>query len=245
MTELHNNGVRVGRSALFIVLLLNCLSLFITSAITAQTKPRSATTPGQALARGKFYYDNGDTSEAAPDQFRQIIKQYSHSREAEEAQFYLASYYQRKYYITRERWRKDYPESLDKARTEYKEYIAAYSKGGSGNWLSDARFNLSLVYLELENVAQAIQELTNIALFDSTRDPSIYVYQIIWSPAPEDVVSSDFSAKDLAEYTRVIAQVHYRSGDRVESIVPLLKKWCQRYRLDKAAQSSGAEVDHR
>jgi hypothetical protein len=211
-------------SALSLGLLLPGLAPSLQHA-SAQQQQQQATR-SRSLDRGMFYLINNDTSDKAAREFKQVIKNYPGSQEAEDAQYALGLYYHRKYYISKEKWRRTFSESLTSASAAYREYATRYSTHGSGNWLSDARFNLSLVYMEGGAFEAAVNELSRIILYDSGRDPVINVYKLIWSPDADDVIDKDFDARELAEHTRTLAQLYKYSPD-IERVVLPLKRWCK------------------
>ena len=234
-----NNGKHRDKAALFLaVVLCSLLTLPPTFALTSSTvvyqKPQLQSTVQQMLKKGIFYYEQNDTSDIAAKYFKQVIASYPTSNEAEDAQYYLGSYYQRKYYITKEKWRKDVPSSLYSAESAYKEYINKYTRKGTQRWLSDARFYISLIYMQLRNFASAADELKRITLFETAQDPLIYVYQLAWSPDQQEVIDNEFNAKELAEYawSKVVL---YGSSGEIDRVIASLKRWCQSHRSEKAS----------
>lgn len=190
-----------------------------------QTAPQP-TSAKDMLSLADFYYSSNDTTDIAATLYRRVIAKYPNSKEAEAAQYYLAGYYHRKYYIRREKWLSEHKESLVKAQWEYKRYISKYSRTRTPQWLADARFNLALDYMEQGDFNSAIDQLQQVALFDAQKDSSIYVYQVVWSEDPKDVIDHKFNAKELAEYTRSIAIVQ-QSGRGAEAVVTYVKEWCR------------------
>jgi hypothetical protein len=177
---------------------------------------------GQCLSLALFYFNNDDISDKAARQFKTVITQYPKNDEAETAQYYLASYYQRKFYILRERTRKEDAALLQQAQREYFNYIDRYSNSGSGKWLTDAHFNLALVFSQLRDqkgAANILDRMINAA----GRDGQTYLYQVVWSANPADVVDGYLDARALADYTRSLVN----SGRPCEQIVPAIRKWCQ------------------
>lgn len=230
----------------FVILLLAGLLLFPAEPCMAQQKSlgQSAAAPrctsaDQCLSLGMFYYNNDDISERAPNQFRLVMKNFRGSaQQVESAQYYLASFYQRKYYI--EKWKqqsKDDQVALRTAAKEYRKYTDQYYKSGAHTWLAEAFFNLALVDLQLHDPVNAFNELSKMR--DASRvDGSAYVYQVVWSADPNDVVDAYLPTRSLAEYALSIlypgntvqqgqstAQSGY--GDPFASTVVLLRKWCQ------------------
>ncbi len=184
--------------------------------------PAQCNSASQCLTLGLFYLNNDDISDKAAQQFRTVVTKYGQTDEAETAQYYLASYYQRKFYIRRERFRRDEPLLLQQAQGEYVNYIKRYSNGGSGKWLADAHFNLALVDVQLGDkggAADMLGRMSNAA----GRDPRAYIYQVVWSASPADVVDANIDARALADYTRALVN----AGQSCEQIVPAVRKWCQ------------------
>lgn len=193
---------------------------------TGMAAQQQATSARDILALARFYYDTNDTSDVAAKKYKLVIAKYQNSTEAETAQYYLGSYYHRKYYIRKERWLSDYKPSLVTAESEYERYISKYSRARSPEWLCDARFNLSLDYMEQENFAAALDQLQTIVLFDFRKDPTIFIHQVIWSENAKDVIDQNFNAKDLAEYARYRLSVH-QFARGIEAIVPDIREWCR------------------
>lgn len=177
------------------------------------------------LSEGMFYYRSDDVSNAAADRFKRVIRMGPDTSEAETAQYYLASYYHRKYYIEHEKDESHRTEILGTAEEHYKKYIARYAVRGTKEWLSDARFNLALVYLQLGNSQFAEKALKDLLLYDVSKDPSIYIYQVVWSTESRDVIDSNFDSRRLAEYT--LQQLWLSSGTTPDLVISRLKTWCR------------------
>ena len=56
-------------------------------------------TPAQLLKEGSSYQSSEDTGDRAAEVYRLLIQKYPTSIEAERAQFFLGTYYQKKFYI--------------------------------------------------------------------------------------------------------------------------------------------------
>jgi hypothetical protein len=111
-------------------------------------------------------------------------------------------------------------DTLEEARKAYEDYIGKYPQGGSCQCLSDAYFNLAMVYFQLGNPAVARVQLENIRT-SYPRDRLVYIYQVISSPNQKDIIDSHFDALRLAEYTSSITVVQFNTA------ASLLKKWCR------------------
>jgi hypothetical protein len=191
---------------------------------TAQRAAQRASSPQQILALGTYYYNNDDVSGLAEQSFRQLLtSKYAGTAEAESAQYFLASYYERKFYIQRAKWRRDDWNSLKQAAVEYRNYTDKYYGSGTAKWLSDSFFNLAVVDMQLNDNGNAFNELSKIK-GAATRDPTIYIYQIIWSPQSKDVIDANLPAARLADLTlSLLANRKSYFDQRIAS----LTQWCQ------------------
>ncbi|HEX8070994.1 MAG TPA: hypothetical protein VF546_13645 [Pyrinomonadaceae bacterium] len=162
-----------------------------------QAVPKSSTAK-QLLASGLYYYNHDDTCDNAAQFFRALLTpKYRGTEEAESAQYFLASYYQRKFYVKRAQWRCDDWDALKTAQREFKVYTDNYYHAHA-QWLGDAFFNLALVNWQLDDKQAARNELTKMR--DAAGyDDSVYVYEIIWSLNTEDVVDSSLSTRKLSD----------------------------------------------
>jgi hypothetical protein len=190
---------------------------------TAQKAIQRTSSPQQILALGTYYYNNDDISGRAEQSFRQLLtSRYAGSEEAESAQYFLASYYERKFYIQRAKWRKDDWNSLKQAVDEYRHYTDKYYNSGTSKWLSDAFFNLAVVDMQLNDNGNAFNELSKIK-GAAARDPTIYIYQIIWSPQSKDVIDAALPATRVSDWTLALL----RSKGYFEQRIATLTQWCQ------------------
>lgn len=197
---------------------------------TAQQAVKRASSPQEILALGTYYFNNDDVSGRAEQSFRQLLMaSYVGTEEAESAQYFLASYYERKFYIQRAKWRRDDWNSLKQAVVEYRRYTDKYYSSGKSKWLSDAFFNLAIVYMQLGDSRSAFNELSKIRSA-AARDPMIYVYQIIWSRQSKDVIDADLSAVRLGDIT---LSLMVDGNSYFEQRVAALTQWCQGQKVKK------------
>lgn len=181
--------------------------------------------PDKMYSLGIFYYNNDDITDKAAEQFRNLKTTYPNSPKAANAQYYLGSYYQRKFYIQRERSKTTDWGALGMAEKEYFLYIDKYSSGGASEWLSDSHFNLALVFLQ-ENQQDWARDILNRMSRAANQDRKVYIYQIVWSSDPADVLDYSFDAGDLARYTASLVN----NGQNFEQNVASLKRWCGSHR---------------
>lgn len=180
-----------------------------------------AASPDQQLKLGFFYYNNDDISDKAAAQFRLA----ANSRDpatAETAQYYLGSYFQRKYYVQQANYGKADRKALETAVLEYRAYTTKYYKTGSHQWLADAFFNLALVYLQLGDARNAGFELNKLREAKAL-DDSVYIYQVIYSQSRNDVLDAFFPSGPLADYTSALLS----AGQPFDQQIAAIKNWCR------------------
>ena len=225
----------------FVVLLVNAWPASSVAAQSAKQLPTAgansklAQTAQQALMKAHFYYNNDDIKDEAARQYRLVISQYRGTKEAEIAQFYLGSYYHRKYYILKERYAKPDDSALKEAATAYQTYINNFSRAGNHTWLAESYFNLALIYLQRgeARVQDPLNELLKVASLDQT----VYLYQVVWSRRPSSVVDYYIPTQALAQYTLALINPAAQSAapSNFETTVAKLTTWCQSQRSRRAA----------
>ena len=247
------NGHGIGRmwAITAAALLLSCeLIATFGAAQTKQTKPvakRPSTstaqvdrTPSdaakQALVRAHYYYNNDDTSDEAAKRYRQVITAYPGTREAETARYFIGAYYHRKYYIRKERGMEDNA-ALDSSEAGYLNYVKAFGNTSTPQWLSDSYFNLALIALQRGEERRAREYLQSLNASIS-KDKSVYLYQIVWSPKSSAVIDWFAPAQLLANTTiglldgKLANQAMHQAGppktfnDRIN----WLTSWCKSQR---------------
>jgi hypothetical protein len=216
----------------FLLLIFSLSGLCSAHTLTGTQVPR-CTTAERCLSLGIYYYNNDDISDQAVRQFNLVMSRYARSPQAEQAQYFLASYYQRKYYIQLRRQQRNDRRLLQLAANEYKKYTDRYYRNGSGQWLADAFFNLGIVYLQVNDPGSAGNELSKMR-DASGRDGSVYLYEIIWSPSPDDVIDSYVAARPLANFAlsilygkNSVQQRNAGDSNSFDQKVLMLRKWCQ------------------
>jgi hypothetical protein len=218
------------RGQLFCAWLSCCALLLCAPYAAAQSRNASVSqaqqqqnSPDQLLKLGFFYYNNDDITDKAATQFRAVMSKYPKSDEAETAQYYLGSYYQRKYYIELAQYRKEDNAALASAKKEYRAYTDKYYKGDKHQWLGDAFFNLALVFLQMNDPTNAGYELEKMNKASSL-DGTVYLYEIIYSPNADDVIDGSFQTGALADYA---SSVFKNSRQSFTQKVAALKQWCR------------------
>jgi hypothetical protein len=207
---------------------LNILMAQSRTRANAQAQQSGISTPKNILDLGLYYYNNDDLSGKAEQSFKQLLaKKYDGTEQAETAQYYLAAYYQRKFYIQRVKRHVDDWNTLKQSATEYRNYTNKYYWGGRHTWLCDAFFNLAMVNLQLGETGNALNELSKIKEA-SSRDGTIYVYQVVWSSQSQDVVDSNLSALRLADCARQAALNNPKYFERAVSVI---RQWAQGQKL--------------
>ena len=182
-------------------------------------------TPEKFLSLGDFHYRNNDITDVADRYYRQAIRTGAGSQTAGHAQYNRGSYWFRKYFVVKEQYSKEDPAALREAEGQYYDFIDKFARQTDTiGLLADAEFYLALVYLQQGKRDYAIGWLNRMLSEAVDDDQSIYVYKVVWSSKPGDIVDREVNARQLATFARQIIQ---KDGD-FDSVVLEIKRWCQR-----------------
>lgn len=212
------------------VLITASLVCFAATAVLAQPKQQTATqqrslSPDKLVSLGDFYYRNADISDAADRYYRQAIRSAPGSQAAGNAQYNRGSYWFRKFYVVKEQYSKEDRAALVEAEGQYYDFIDKFARQTNTlGLLSDAEFYLALVYLQQGKRDYAVGWLNRMLEEAVKQDQSVYVYKVVWSSKPADIVDRNVSAAQLATFARDTIQ---KGGD-VNSVVYEIKRWCQK-----------------
>ena len=193
----------------------------------AQHPQAAAQTSAQsALDLALYYYNSDDTTGKAEESFKRLLTRYNvQTAEYETGQYYLAAYYQRKFYLQSTKGERDW-NALKQSAIEYRKYTDQFYKQGKHTWLCDSFFNLALVHLQLGEPTKAFEELSKMR-DASSLDPHVYIYQVVWSPQSQSVVDAYLPTERLADYTISVVQCKDYYFERA---VLQIQKWCQSQR---------------
>ena len=190
------------------------------------SKKVAQTSPQAMLELALYYYNNDDTTGRAEESFKRLLTRYDvQIPQYEAAQYYLAAYYQRKFYLQSAKGEPDW-NALKQAAVEYRNYTDQFYKQGKHSWLSDAFFNLAIVNLQLGEPWKAVDELSKMR--DAAEiDPTVYIYQVVWSPQSESVIDAYLPTTKLGDYTMSLVR---RKDYEFERALVQIQKWCQSQR---------------
>jgi len=213
------------------ILMLACLVCLATGSAAAQSASAKQTTqsqvlgPDKLLSLGDYYAMKNDVSDEADRYYRDAIRIGAGSQAAGLAQFNRGSYWFRKFYVLREQYSKEDSSALKEAETHYYNFIDKVAKETKTmELLSDAEFYLALVYLQQGKPEYAIGWLNKMLGEAVPQDRSVYVYMVVWSSKPADVVDRNVDAKQLAVFARQAIQ----KSSNLESVLRDIKRWCQK-----------------
>ena len=208
------------------ILILTCLICFVSVSAVAQYAPakkQGAMGADKLLSLGDFYYRNNDISDAADRYYQQAIRNSPGSQTAGYAQYNRGSYWFRKFYVVKEQYSKEDRSALSEAEGQYYDFIDKFAKHTNTiGLLADAEFYLALVYLQQGKRDYAVGWLNRMIGEAVKSDQSVYVYKVVWSSKPGDIVDRNVDAEQLAHYTRQAIQ---RGGDP-DAVILDIKRWC-------------------
>jgi tetratricopeptide (TPR) repeat protein len=183
---------------------------------------RQSVSPTQLLAQGKFFQSSNDFSDRAAEQYRLVIKLYPSSKEAQAAQFYLGTYYQKKFFFFKQSEQVEDQAAFREAETAFTDYIKKYESAKSAPDLSDAYHSLLIIKLykgETEEAKRLARKMQAIAI----KDKDVYFYQVIWSPNRDDIINGNFDTKSLAAFTLSLIDSQSSFAD----VITKTRNWCR------------------
>ena len=162
------------------IIILNVTMLLMIS-LADQVKAQGA---DQLLREGSRYQAVDDTSDRAADVYQQLMRSHPKSVEAEAAQFFLGSYYTRKFFIIEKRSNVQDWGSMNRAEQELYAYIGKYP---NGVYVADAYYTLGLIALrrDYQENARILWTRTRDA---AAKDRKVYIFRVTWSPSNDDVI---------------------------------------------------------
>lgn len=208
---------------------LTYLICFVTISAVGQTsgvKQQGGSGNGSKLLElGDYYYRSNDISDAADRYYKQAIRSSPGSQTAGYAQYNRGNYWVRKFYVVKEQYSREDRSALTEAEGQYYDFIDKFAKQTNTlGLLADAQFYLALVYLEQGKRDYAVGWLNRMLAEAVQEDNSVYVYKVVWSSKPGDIVDRNVGAAQLATYARQVIQ---KGGD-TDAIILDIKHWCQK-----------------
>jgi hypothetical protein len=216
----HADRIRKSLAILLPTIFVIHLAGWNTRSQKSQSTASQSTSSGKLLNEANYYQSNDDTSDRAAELYRLIIVKYPNTVEAERAQFYLGTYYQKKFFILEHRDHVQDWSSFNQAEEALNTWLAKYSKGRH-TYLADSYFTLATIALRRGDPKTARQMLDRMGGVASA-DPDVYIYKIVWSPRSDDEVKKTCKTSALAfEGTATI-----NSYPNFDSFVTALRGWC-------------------
>lgn len=201
-------------SLLFRLALTICFAGALTTAAFAKT-PSAA----QLLKQGSSYQAADDTTDRAADIYRQLIRLFPKSVEAEAAQFFLGTYYERKFFILEQRSKTLDWDALNRAEQELYVYKGKYPKG---SYLADAFHILATIALRRGYSSTAVSWLQTMKQA-APADKKVYIFRMTWAPNTNDVVKRYCDTRALADAN--LAPINKRLG--FDAVMTEVTNWAR------------------
>lgn len=196
--------------------LLAWFAVFLLSAIETKVFAQSA---AQLLRQGSRYQAADDTSDRAPELYRELISKFPRSAEAESAQFFLGGYYNRKFFILEARNQVQDWGSFNRAEEALYSYLKRYPRGF---YSADSYHTLALIALRRNYRDKAIALWARMKEA-ADKDKKVYIYRLTWSANQDDVIKGYCDTNGLADAgSKAMGQ-----SSSFTEIVNSLTKWAR------------------
>lgn len=217
------NSIKILSLACFIC--LATVSAMTQNTVAQAPAQQQVLGPEKLVKLGDYYAGNNDVKDEADRYYKQAIQRAPGSQSAGLAQYNRGGYWFQKFYVLREQYSKEDPRALVEAEANYYDFIDKFaSETNMTELLADAEFYLALVYLQQGKREYAIGWLNKLLGEAVKQDRSVYVYKVVWSSNPGDVVDRNVDAAQLATFARKAIQ---KSSD-LETALLEIKRWCQK-----------------
>ena len=184
-------------------------------------------TPVQLLKEGSLYQSADDTSDRAAIAYRLVIQKYPNSIQAEQAQYFLGTYYEKKFFLVEGKSKVPDWSSFDQADQEFYSYVGKYRTKGTKSYLADSYFNLAMIALRRGYRNKDYRDTANKLLTQMSevarQDSKVYVTKVVWTARSDDVVKKYCDTKSLASATSTAIN----SASSFDAAIRNLTAWSQ------------------
>ena len=202
-----------------------CAPLLLMTVLSSAARPdikKETRSAAQLLKEASSYQSADDTSDRAAELYRTIISTYPNSVQAEQAQFFLGTYYQKKFYILEYKSKVEDWSSFNQAESALYGYVGKYGSRGSHSYLADAYHMLAIIALR-RGYRDAAQKLLQQMKAVAAKDPKVYMYKFVWSARSEDVTKGYCDTKALADANANSIGRYHSFNDAIED----MRNWCR------------------
>jgi tetratricopeptide (TPR) repeat protein len=211
--------------------ILGCLICIVPANVAAQTKGavnRAVQSDGMSadklVSLGDFASRSNDVSDSADRYYQEAIKNAPRSQAAGVAQYNRGAYWFRKYYVVKEQFSKEDPAALTAAEGQFYDFIDKFARPTNTiQLLSDAEFNLAMVYLQQGKRNYATGWLNRMISEAVKDDKTVRIYKVVWSSNVADIIDRDVDSEQLAVFTRQSIE----KGLAFNEVVSEVKRWCK------------------
>lgn len=179
-------------------------------------------TAAQLLKEGSSYQSADDLSDRAAIAYRTVIQRYPRSPQAEQAQFYLGTYYQNKFFILEHQYKTQDWSSFNQAEDALHTYVEKYPKG---SYLADAYYALAMISLRRGyNNKYRDDAMSWLNKMSGQRaDGEVSMYKVVWSPHPDDIIKRTCEKNSLAAGETILIN----RNSTFENFTIALTEWCR------------------
>ena len=173
------------------------LAIILLSALSVPTRGQGSAV--QLLNEGSAYQSADDTNDRAAIAYRLVIQKYPRTTQAEQAQYFLGTYYEKKFFLLEGQSKVEDWSSFNEAEQALYGYVGTYKLRGTKSYLADSYYALAIIALRRGYRDAARKLLTQMS--DSARqDSQVYVSKV--APRRSDEVIKKYcETKALAAAT--------------------------------------------
>jgi hypothetical protein len=153
----------------------------------------------QLINEGSAYQTADDTNDRAAIAYRLVIQKYPRSLQAEQAQYFLGTYYEKKFFLLEGQSKLEDWSSFNEAEKALYGYVGKYKSSGTKSYLADSYYTLAIIALR-RGYGDAAKKLLAQMSDSAKQDNKVYLSKV----APrryDEVIKKYCDTKSLAAAT--------------------------------------------
>lgn len=195
--------------------------LAVTLSLASSIVGNGQDTAVHLLNEGIAYQNADDTNDRAAIAYRLVIQKYPRSLQAEQAQYFLGTYYEKKFFILQGQSKLEDWSSFNESEKALYGYVGKYKTMGTKSYLADSYFRLAIIALRRGYRSSAKTLLAQMN--DSARqDSKVYVSKV--APRRSDETIKKYcDTKSLA----AAAMNALNNSSSFDGAIDNLTGWCR------------------
>lgn len=176
----------------------------------------------QLLKEGSAYQSADDTNDRAASAYHLVIQKYPSSTQAEQAQYFLGTYYEKKFFLLEGQSKLEDWSAFNEAEQALYGYVGMYTSRGTKSYLADSYYALAIIALRRGYRDAASKLLTKMSN-SARQDSQVYLSKVV-PRRSDEVIKKYCDTKSLA----AAALDAINNSSSFDATINNLTGWCRR-----------------